>query len=93
MITIGLRIRRSELNALIVGGILLKGRLIMSVIESRMSDKYFIGGSKVSSSKKRGGHHNKGVAVNDDSIYDFVNLRYRDDIERFRRGGCRRNAG
>ena len=93
MITIGLRIRRSELNALIVGGILLKGRLIMSVIESRMSDKYFIGGSKVSSSKKRGGHHNKEVAVNDDSIYDFVNLRYRGDIERFRRGGCRRNAG
>lgn len=93
MITIGLRIRRSELNALIVGGILLRGRLIMSVIESRMSDKHFIGGSKVSSSKKRGGHHNKEVAVNDDSIYDFVNLRYRDDIERFRRGGCRRNAG
>lgn len=93
MITIGLRIRRSELNALIVGGIILKGMLIMSVIESRMSDKYFIGGSKVSSSKKRGGHHNRGVAVNDDSIYDFVNLRYRDDIERFRRGGCRRNAG
>ena len=93
MITIGLRIRRSELNALIVGGILLKGRLIMSVIESRMSDKHFIGGSKVSSSKKRGGHHNRGVAVNDDSIYDFVNLRYRGDIERFRRGSCRRNAG
>lgn len=94
MITIGLRIRGSELNALIVGGaFFLKGRLIMSVIESRMSDKHFIGGSKVSSSKKRGGHHNRGVAVNDDSIYDFVNLRYRDDIERFRRGGCRRNAG
>ena len=65
----------------------------MSVIESRMSDKYFIGGAKVSSSKRRGGHHNKGGAVDDDSIYDFVNLRYRDDIERFRRGGCRRNAG
>ena len=65
----------------------------MSVIESRMSDKHFIGGSRVSSSKKRGGNHNRGVAVNDDSIYDFVNLRYRDDIERFRRGGCRRNAG
>ena len=57
MITIGLRIRRSELNALIVGGILLKGRLIMSVIESRMSDKHFIGGSKVSS----GGFQNKRV--------------------------------
>ena len=65
----------------------------MSVIESRMSDKHFTGGSKVSSSKKRGGHHNKGVVVDGDSIYDFVNLRYRDDIERFRRGGCRRNAG
>ena len=65
----------------------------MSVIESRMSDKHFSGGSKVSSSKKRGGHQNKEVAVNDDSIYDFVNLRYRDDIERFRRGGRRRNAG
>lgn len=65
----------------------------MSVIGSRMSDKRFIRGSKVSSSKKRGGHHNGGVAVDGDSIYDFVNLRYRDDIERFRRGGCRRNAG
>lgn len=76
---------------LIVGGHVFKGGLIMSVIESRMSDKHFIGGSKVSSSKKRGGHHNKGVAVNDDSIYDFVNLRHRDDIERFRRGSrCRK---
>ena len=65
----------------------------MSVIESRMSDKHFIGGSKVSLSRKCGGRHNKEVSVNDDSIYDFVNLRYRDDIERFRRGGCRRNAG
>ena len=65
----------------------------MSVIESRMSDKHFIGGSKVSSSKKRGGRHNKGVTVDDNSIYDFVNLRYRDDIERFQRGGCRRNVG
>ena len=64
----------------------------MSVIESRVSDKHFIGGSKVSSSKKRGGRHNKGVTVDGDSIYDFVNLRYRDDIERFRRGSCRRNA-
>lgn len=52
-----------------------------------------VGRSKVSSSKKRVGHHKRRVAVNDDSIYDFVNLRYRDDIERFRRGGCRRNAG
>lgn len=80
------------MNALIVGGVFFKGRLIMSVIESRMSDKHFICGSRASSSKKRGGRHNKGVAVNDDSIYDFVNLRYRDDIERFRRGGCRRKT-
>ena len=65
----------------------------MSVVESHMSDKYFIGGAKVSSSKKRGGRHNRVVTVDGDSIYDFVNLRYRDDIERFRRGGCRRNAG
>ena len=36
-------------------------------------------------SRKRGGRHNKIVAV-DDGIYDFVNLRYRDDIERYRRG-------
>lgn len=66
---------------------------MMSLIESRRNDKHFICGVKVSSSKKRGGRHNKGVTVDDDSIYDFVNLRYRDDIERFRRGGCRRNAG
>lgn len=73
----------------IVGGILLKkGRLVMSLIESRRNDKCFVGGVKVSSSKKRGGHHNREGAVDDNSIYDFVNLRYRDDIERFRRGGC-----
>lgn len=35
--------------------------------------------------RKRGGRHNKIVAA-DDGIYDFVNLRYRDDIERYRRG-------
>lgn len=64
----------------------------MSLIESRMSDKHFIGGSRVSSSKKRGGHHNREVTVDGDSIYDFVNLRYRDDIERFRRGGCCRKT-
>lgn len=81
------------MNALIVGGILLKRRLMMSLIESRGDDKQFICGVKVSSSKKRGGRHNKGVTVDDNSIYDFVNLRYRDDIERFRRGGWRRNAG
>lgn len=81
------------MNAFIVGGgMFFKGRLIMSVVESRMSDKLFIGGSKVSSSKKRGGHHNREVAVNVDSIYDFVNLRYRGDIERFRRGGCCRKT-
>lgn len=65
----------------------------MSVIESRMSDKQFISGAKVSSSRRRGGRYNRGGAVGDDSIYDFVNLRYRDDIERFRRGGRLRNAG
>lgn len=64
----------------------------MSVIESRRSDKYFIGGVRVSSSRKRGGRHNREVAVDVDSIYDFVNLRYRDDIERFRRGGCCRET-
>ena len=64
----------------------------MSVIESRVSDRCFIGGSRVSSSKKRGGHHDGEVVVNVDSIYDFVNLRYRDDIERFRRGGCCRKT-
>ena len=65
----------------------------MSLIESRGDDEHFICGVEVSSSKKRGGCHNRGVVVDDDSIYDFVNLRYRDDIERFWRGGCRRNAG
>lgn len=64
----------------------------MSLIESRRNGKHFIGGVRVSSSKKRGGRHNKVVTVDDNSIYDFVNLRYRDDIERFRRGGCRRKA-
>lgn len=76
----------------LLGGIFLKGRLMMSLIESRRNGKHFIGGVKVSSSRKRGGRHNKGVAVDDDSIYDFVNLRYRDDIERFRRGGCCRKT-
>lgn len=79
--------------SLLLGACFFEGRLIMSVIGSRMSDKHFIGGSRVSSSRKRGGRHNRGVVVSDDSIYDFVNLRYRDDIERFRRGGCRRDAG
>lgn len=58
----------------------------MSLISSRMNDKQAITGVKVDSRKrKRGGRHNKDIVV-DDSIYDFVNLRYRDDIERYRRG-------
>lgn len=58
----------------------------MSLISSRMNDKQAITGVKVDSRKrKRGGRHNKIVAA-DDGIYDFVNLRYRDDIERYRRG-------
>lgn len=64
----------------------------MSLIESRRNGRHFIGCVKVNSSKKRGGHHNRGGTVDDDSIYDFVNLRYRDDIERFRRGGCCRKT-
>lgn len=80
------------MNALIVGVHSFKGRLMMSLIESRRNDKHFICGVKVSSSKKCGGRHNKGVTADDDSIYDFVNLRYRDDIERFRRGGCCRKT-
>ena len=56
----------------------------MSLISSRMNDKQAI--VKVDSRKrKRGGRHNKIVAA-DGGIYDFVNLRYRDDIERYRRG-------
>lgn len=51
----------------------------MSLISSRVN-------AKVDSRKwKLGGRHNKIVAA-DDGIYDFVNLRYRDDIERYRRG-------
>lgn len=58
----------------------------MSLISSRMNDKQTITGVKVDSRKrKRGGRHNKIVAA-DGGIYDFVNLRYRDDIERYRRG-------
>lgn len=58
----------------------------MSLISSRMNDKQAITGVKVDSRKrKRGGRHNKVVVVDDD-IYDFINLRYRDDIERYRRG-------
>lgn len=58
----------------------------MSLISSRVNDKQAITDVKVDSRKrKRGGRHNKIVAA-DDGIYDFVNLRYRDDIERYRRG-------
>lgn len=58
----------------------------MSLISSRVNDKQAITDVKVDSRKrKRGGIHNKIVAA-DDGIYDFVNLRYRDDIERYRRG-------
>lgn len=58
----------------------------MSLISSRVDAKQAITDVKVDSRKrKRGGRHNKIVAA-DDGIYDFVNLRYRDDIERYRRG-------
>jgi hypothetical protein len=51
-----------------------------------VNDKQAITGVKVDSRKRKlGGRHNKIVAV-DDGIYDFINLRYRDDIERYRRG-------
>lgn len=56
----------------------------MSLISSRVNYKQAITGVKVDS-RKRGGRHNKIVAA-DDGIYAFVNLRYRDDIERYRRG-------
>lgn len=58
----------------------------MSLISSRVNAKQAITGVKVDSRKRKlGGRHNKDIAV-DDGIYDFVNLRYRDDIERYRRG-------
>jgi hypothetical protein len=51
-----------------------------------VNDKQAITGVKADSRKRKlGGRHNKIVAA-DDGIYDFVNLRYRDDIERYRRG-------
>lgn len=56
----------------------------MSLISSRVNAKQAITAVKVDS-RKLGGRHNKIVAA-DDGIYDFVNLRYRDDIERYRRG-------
>lgn len=58
----------------------------MALISSRVNDKQFITDVKVDSRKRKlGGRHNKNVVI-DDGIYDFVNLRYRDDIERYRRG-------
>lgn len=58
----------------------------MSLISSRVNAKQAITGVKVDSRKrKRGGRHNKDI-VTDDGIYDFVNLRYRDSIERYRCG-------
>lgn len=56
----------------------------MSLISSLVNAKQAITDVKVDS-RKRGGRHNKIVAA-DDGIYDFINLRYRDDIERYRRG-------
>lgn len=56
------------------------------LISSRVNAKQAITGVKVDSRKRKlGGRHNKIVAA-DAGIYDFVNLRYRDDIERYRRG-------
>lgn len=64
----------------------LERRLKMPLISSRVNAKQAITGVKVDSRKRKlGGRHNKDIAV-DDGIYDFVNLRYRDDIERYRRG-------
>lgn len=60
----------------------------MSLISSRVNAKQAITAVKVDSRKRKlggGGRHNKIVAA-DGGIYDFVNLRYRDDIERYRRG-------
>lgn len=59
----------------------------MPLISSRVNAKLAITGVKVDSRKRKlgGGRHNKYIAA-DDGIYDFVNLRYRDDIERYRRG-------
>lgn len=58
----------------------------MSLISSRVNAKQAITAVKVNSRKRKfGGRHNKDI-VTDDGIYDFVNLRYRDDIERYRLG-------
>ena len=58
----------------------------MSLISLKMNTKNFIGGTKVKSQKCS--RHNKSY-VSSESIYDFVNLRYREDIERFRQGNSK----
>ena len=56
------------------------------LISSRVNAKQDITAVNVDSRKRKlGGRHNKIVAA-DDGIYDFINLRYRDDIERYKRG-------
>lgn len=58
----------------------------MSLISSRVNVKQAITDVKVGSRKRKlGGWHNKDIVV-DGGIYDFVNLRYRGDIERYKRG-------
>lgn len=58
----------------------------MSSISSRVNAKQFVTAVKDDSRKRKlGGRHNKDIAV-DVGIYDFVNLRYRGEIERYRRG-------
>lgn len=58
----------------------------MSLISSRVNAKQATTDVKVNSRKRKfGGRHNKDI-VTDDGIYDFVNLRYRDVIERYRLG-------
>lgn len=57
----------------------------MSLISSRVNAKQAKKRMADSRKRKLGGRHNKDIAV-DDGIYDFINLRYRDDIERYRRG-------
>lgn len=58
----------------------------MSLISSRVNAKQAIQVLRlVRGNGNSGGWHNKDIAA-DDGIYDFINLRYRDDIERYRRG-------
>lgn len=54
----------------------------MSLISSRVNAKQAITDVKQAITDVK---HNKDVVV-DDGIYDFVNLRYRDNIERYRLG-------